>query len=372
MSGIPTTDAIDRYVQGSYFVFQVVHVFLVVTISSSVSSVIVAIIQNPPSAATILAANIPTASNFFFSFLALKGLAMTSGVLLQIVTLISFYLMGTLFDNTPRKKSKRYFTLSNINWGTMFPAFTNFVVISLVYSVIAPLILVISGLAFGLFYVAYVYNIFYVSDFPNDTGGLAFSRAIYQSFTGIYLMEIMLAALFFLAQNESGSQSAIPEGILMCVLIFITIVVQYLMSSSFDPLTHYLPIDAEEFSRLENPISGKFAWAKAAINILNVSGRSDSIDTVNNIENMAMESYDNTMADAYMHPAIRDPKPIVWIPQDKLGIATDEVQRTLASGLDIFMSTEGARFDEKNNIKIDGPSPTMIEITTVDTIRNRF
>jgi hypothetical protein len=32
--------------------------------------------------------------------------------------------------------------------------------------------------------------------FPNNSGGLAFSRVIYQSFTGIYLMEIMLAGLF--------------------------------------------------------------------------------------------------------------------------------------------------------------------------------
>ncbi|CAF3625708.1 unnamed protein product [Rotaria sp. Silwood1] len=372
MSGIPTTDAIDRYVQGSYFVFQVVHVFLVVTISSSVASVIVAIIQSPTSAATILAANIPTASNFFFSFLALKGLSVASSVLLQIFTLISFYLLGKLFDNTPRKKWTRYFTLSDLNWGTLFPAFTNFVVISLVYSIIAPLILIISGLAFGLFYIAYAYQIFYVSGFPNDTGGLAFPKAMYQSFTGIYLMEIMLAALFFLAQNESGSQSAIPEGILMCVLIFITIVVQYLMSSSFDPLTYYLPVDAEEFSRLEISNSGKFAWAKAVINVLNVPGRAGGTDAVRNMENMAIESYDTTMENAYMHPAIRDPKPIVWIPHDNLSIAADEVQRTRASGLDISMSTEGAWFDEKNNIKIDGSPPTFIEITDVDTVRNRF
>ena len=200
-SGIPTTDAIDRYVQGSYFVFQVVHVFLVVTISSSVSSVITIIIENPSSVATILAANIPTASNFFFSFLALQGLSVASGLLLQVGALISFYLLGKLFDNTPRKKWTRCFTLGTLSWGTIYPVFTNFVVISLVYSIIAPLMLLISGLAFGLFYVAYIYTMFYVSDFPNDTGGIAFPKAIYQSFTGIYLMEILLAGLFFLVQE---------------------------------------------------------------------------------------------------------------------------------------------------------------------------
>jgi calcium permeable stress-gated cation channel len=370
-SGIPTTDAIDRYVQGSYFVFQVVHVFLVVTISSSVSSVVTVIIENPSSAATILAANIPTASNFFFSFLALQGLSVASGLLLQIVTLILFYLLRKLFDNTPRKKWKRYFTLDSLSWGTIFPVFTNFVVITLVYSIIAPLMLFISGLAFGLFYVAYAYTMFYVLDFPNDSGGLAFPRAIFQSFTGLYLMEIMLAALFFLVQNESGSQSAIVEGILMCVLIVITIGVQFAMSASFDPLTYYLPVDAEEFSRLEIPVSRKVAWAKTAIRVLSPPGTIRGTDAVSNINDAVIESYDNTMENAYMHPAMRDPKPIVWIAQDSLGIATDEVQRTRASGLDISMSTEGARFNEKTNIKIDGPPPDHVETTESNNIRTR-
>jgi len=364
-SGIPTTDAIDRYVQGSYFIFQVVHAFLFVSISSSVSSVVTAVIEKPSSAGTILAANIPTASNFFFSFVALQGLSVAAGLLLQIFTLISFYLLGKLFDNTPRKKWARCFTLNSFSWGTVFPVFTNFVVITLVYSIIAPLMLLISGIAFGLFYIVYTYTMFYVSNFPNDSGGLTFPRAIYQSFTGVYLMEIMLAALFFLAQNESGSQASIVEGALMCVLIVITVAVQFTISSSFDPLTHYLPVDAEEFSRLEIPVSGKFAWAKTAIKVLSAAVTTDSINAVSNIDDAVIEPYDNTMENPYMHPAIRDPKPIVWIPRDNLGIAADEVQRTSASGLNIRMSTEGARFNEKMKIEIDNSPPDHLE--TIET-----
>jgi hypothetical protein len=333
-SGIPTTDAIDRYVQGSYFMFQVVHVFLFVSISSSVSSVVAVIIENPTSAGTTLAANIPTASNFFFSYVALQGLSVAAGLLLQIVALISFYLLGKLFDNTPRKKWQRYFTLGSLSWGTVFPVFTNFVVITVVYSIIAPVMLLISGLAFGLFYIVYTYTMSYVSNFPNDTGGLTFPRAIYQSFTGVYLMEIMLAALFLLAQSDARGQSSIAEGVLMCVLIAITVGVQFTMSSSFDPLTYYLPIDSEEFSRLEIPVSGKFAWAKTAIRVLGASATTDAASSINDA---VIESYDNTMENPYMHPVMRNPRPIVWIAQDNLGIAADEVQRTLASGLNILM-----------------------------------
>ena len=34
-----------------------------------------------------------------------------------------------------------------------------------------------------------------------------------------------------------------------------------------------------------------------------------------------------------------------------------KVQRTRASGLDITMSTKGARFNAEKNIEIDGPPP---------------
>lgn len=356
-SGIPTTDAIDRYLQGSYFVFQVVHVFLVVTISSSVSSVVVAIIKDPSSTATILATNIPTASNFFLTLMALQGLSVASGVLLQIAALVLFYLLGILLDNTPRKKWQRYFTLSSVSWGTLFPIFTNFVVITLVYSIIAPLMLLISGFAFCLFYIAYIYTMHYVSDFPNDTGGLAFPRAIYQSFTGVYLMEILLAGLFFVAQNDSGSQSALIEGCFMCALIFITICVQFMMNSSFDALTYYLPVDAEEFPLLKISVSERFAWATKAIKVLSPSETACSTDVVRHIDDAVTESYGNSMETVYMHPVMREPKPIVWIARDDLGIADDEVQRTRASELDILMSTEGAQFNEKGKIEINGSPP---------------
>ena len=372
LSGIPTTDAIDRHVQGSFFVFQVVHVFLVVTISSSVSSVIVGILQNPSSTPNILASNIPTASNFFLSFLALEGLSVASSILLQIVALILFYLLGKLFDNTPRKKWKRYFVIGGLSWGTVFPVFTNIVVITLVYSVIAPLMLLIAALAFGLFYVAYLYTMFFVTDFPDDTGGLAFPRAIYQSFTGVYLMEILLAGLFFLAQNDSGSQCAIPEGALMCALICITIAVQFVMKSSFDPLTYYLPVDADEFPQLETAISGKFPWSKKVISVLTIPGLKDRSDSVANINDAVSESEDRTMANAYLHPALRDSPPIVWIPQDHLGIAANEIRRTQASGLNISMSMEGARFNDEQKLKIDGPPPDYEQLEEEDLVRTRF
>jgi hypothetical protein len=73
-----------------------------------------------------------------------------------------------------------------------------------------------------------------------------------------------------------------------------------------------------------------------------------------------------------MHPSIRDPTPVVWIAQDELNIAIDEVRQTQVSGLNILMSTRGARFNEKINIEIDGPPPDYVGTIENENVRARF
>jgi len=337
LSGIATRDAIESYVQKWLFIFQVIQVFLVVTISSSVASVTTKIIQNPPAAPTILAANIPTASNFFLSAIALKSLVVGTMTILQIFALVGFYLPSKLFDNTPRKKWTRYFTLGQLNWGTLYPLFTNYVVITLVYSIIAPLILLVSGLAFLFFYLAFVYRIFYVSEFQYDIGGISYSQAIYQSFTGLYLMELMLTGLFFLAEDQAGVQTAIAEGIFMFILFVFTILVHWTIHIAYKNLITYMPVDVTVEQSME-------------------------LQMIN----------ENTHGKPYVHSSIRAPKPIIWLPNDELGLAADEIQRTQSSGLDLNISMEGAIFNERNKIKISSSPPDYNKSNETDDLITRL
>jgi calcium permeable stress-gated cation channel len=119
--GVPTTAAIELRTQNFYFAFQVVQVFLVITVASSASSVVVEIIDQPSSAPQLLANNLPKASNFYISYLILQGLTFTSGALLQIVGLIVGKLLGMILDNSPRKMFKRWSSLSGLGWGTILP-----------------------------------------------------------------------------------------------------------------------------------------------------------------------------------------------------------------------------------------------------------
>ncbi|KAJ5628700.1 hypothetical protein N7490_010928 [Penicillium lividum] len=243
--GIHTGMAIELTVQNYYFAFLFVQLFLVVTVASSFST----IIENATNVAswpTLLASNIPKSSNYFFSYMILQAMSVSAGALMQLGNLIGWFILGPILDKTARKKWARTTNLNQMQWGTFFPVYTTLASIGLIYSVVAPLILVFNVITFGLFWFVYRYNTLYVTKFRFDTGGLLFPRAIHQLFTGLYVMEICLIGLFFLVRNEEGKAACKGQGIVMCFVLVLTIGYQILLSDAFGPLVRYLPITLED------------------------------------------------------------------------------------------------------------------------------
>ena len=76
-----------------------------------------------------------------------------------------------------------------------------------------------------MFYQLYKYLFLYVYQQPTttDTGGLFYPKAFQHVLTGLYVQQICLCALFFLAVDSNGSHGSVPEGALMVVLIVITV-----------------------------------------------------------------------------------------------------------------------------------------------------
>ena len=123
--GDHTGMAVELSVQVYYFAFLFVQVFLVVSISSGITIIIPEILQNPSDIPALLAANLPKASNYFFSYMLLQALSVSSGALAQISALVSWYVLASLLDSTARQKWARQVTLPNMHWGSFFPVNTN-------------------------------------------------------------------------------------------------------------------------------------------------------------------------------------------------------------------------------------------------------
>lgn len=115
---------VELTTQNYYFAFQVVQVFLVVTLASSATSVAAKIADDPMSATDLLATKLPKAANFYISYITLQGLSFASGTLLQIAGLIIGKVLGKLLDSTPRKMYNRWSTMAGLGWGTVYPVFT--------------------------------------------------------------------------------------------------------------------------------------------------------------------------------------------------------------------------------------------------------
>jgi calcium permeable stress-gated cation channel len=129
LAGEPSLARVELFTQNAYFVFQVVQVFLVVTVASSASALIRQISENPGSVTSALAQRIPTASNFYISYFIVQGLTIASGVLSQAVGFIIFNILYKYLAGTPRKMYQKWANLSAISWGSTLPVFTNIAVI---------------------------------------------------------------------------------------------------------------------------------------------------------------------------------------------------------------------------------------------------
>ena len=130
LAGEVTESRVELFTQNGYFVFQIVQVFLIRTLTGTASEVIVQIVDNPGSVFNVLSTALPTSSNFYISYFILQGITIATSVLTQVVGYIIFSLMYKFLTGTPRAMYNKWTSLSAIMWGSTMPVYTAIVVIS--------------------------------------------------------------------------------------------------------------------------------------------------------------------------------------------------------------------------------------------------
>ena len=241
MAGAATLSEVELKTQNWYFVFQVIQVFLVTTFVSGASSVVTQIINNPTTAPTLLAKNLPKASNFYISYLVIYGLGQAAMQLLLIVPLLMKTILGKYLDKTPRKRYNRWTALAGPGWGSDYPKWTNLGVIALSYSCIAPLILGFATIGFTLLYIAFRHQWLFVYGNKVDMKGESYSRALQQLTTGVYLSAFCLIGLFAIA--TASSTMAVGPLVLMIIFFIAMVVFNVITDRALGPLEQTLPLD---------------------------------------------------------------------------------------------------------------------------------
>jgi hypothetical protein len=381
--GIPRHTSVELSLMTRYFIFQVIHSFLVVSLASGIIASLAPLLKDPSKAPTLLATNLPGASIFFLTYILLQ-LSGVAGGFLQIVPLIIYYVKLFLLGSTPRSVYAIKNGMRNVQWGTLFPTITLLTVVTLAYSVIQPIINGMACAIFFLLYQLYKYLFLYQLDQPasGDTGGLFFPKAITHVFVGLYVEQICLCALFFLQQNQHNKASCLPEGALMVVLIVITAGYHMILNDSYGPLLTALPlslVDRESQDDVNNSPRSSEDGAKAPLREKNGQASGDDMtrsrsshsqrrkpvqaseehelseinnDNSGNQQTEREERYGG-LAD-FTHPALQ-PARIIWLPTDSLGLGAEEARDISARGIDVSM--RGANMNEKGTVDVDTYPP---------------
>lgn len=372
LSGEPTTAQAELKTQAWYFAFQVFQVFLVTTFSSGAAAVAAKIAKDPQSAPTLLAESLPMASNFYITYFILQGLGSASSTIVNYSDLFEYLFYEYVWDKSPREKFQTYASMKGTPWASWFPKFTNFLVIAIAYSCVAPIVLGFATVGIFLYYLAYRHQMLYVVQAKVDTRGEAYKRALQHMPTGIYLAELCLIGLM-------GARKAAIQTTLMTVLLVITALVNLFLDRVLRPLELYLGVDIWQeqepaLARADGVDENDPAAAHAAshgrrLGLQRLPGKgprifSDLFDSTISAAREQTESWigesvshdenelgfltEEELEKAYKNPALTSKTPKLWIPRDSLGVSKREIEQNQADGLPT--TDDEAEFDDEGSL----------------------
>ena len=239
----------------------------------------------------------------------------------------------------------------------------------------------------SLFYLAWRYNILFVTDNKLDTRGLIYPRALKQLFAGIYIAELCMIGIF-------GASTAFGPLVLMIIFLVFTALFHISLNNAINPLLYNLPrsliesedeslrIESQASSNLKNghtnsegeksaakPLDGPASSAPAKkpgfISKFLKPWNFDNYETMRNIVPEARFDIDSPYTEeveqnAYYPPAVNSRVPLLWIPEDPAGISKQEIRDT---GKVIPITDEGCVLNDKNKLEWDteGVRPPLWE-----------
>lgn len=380
-SGEPTNVSAELQVQAWYYAFQIIQVFLVTALSSSATAFIPRIINEPYHVPQLLADNIPKSSNFYLTYFILQGLGSSVKTIMNWSDLFEYLFFEVFIYKTPRDKYKQYTSLKGIGWGKVYPKFTNFIIIALVYSCISPLVLGFATIGLSLFYYAYKYNLLFVVQPKIESKGKCYTRALQQVLTGVYIGELCLIGLF-------GLRDAKGPSVLVAILFLGTITYHVLTNRYLKPLEDHFTdsmllgenADPEQEALLAGAEEGRTEGEQEAHGNSRVQQIGHELHVPRKVldpiarffephvyasrksmraflQNTAAESdppaqySEEQYQNAYKNPSLKSKRPVLWLPKDANGLSKKEIDSLAKDGIDA--TDEGARVAANGKVDFD-------------------
>ncbi|KAF8967981.1 hypothetical protein BGZ46_000082 [Entomortierella lignicola] len=234
--------SITHAVMSKYFVFLIINVLLISTLTGGIFSTIAAVKDqgfSPINIISMIATKLPGVSTFFVTYAMLQGFSGPMMILLQIAPLVLNYVFTVLLAKSPRQIWNVQGRLPSVDFGTLFPPQTLMFAVGILYATIAPLVLPFVAVYFALYYFVFRHMFLYVFNQPVESGGLAFPLAVKQAYAGLFISEITVFGIFLIKLTDIN---VLPHLIILAILIIVTIVSYSSLNEAFNPLVTFLPV----------------------------------------------------------------------------------------------------------------------------------
>jgi Extracellular tail, of 10TM putative phosphate transporter len=164
---------------------------------------------------------------------------------------------------------------------------------------------------------------------------------LFQLFTGLYVLQLCLIGLFAL-----GARGCLPQVVIMSFALICTAFYHRKLVEVYSPLFSRTAVDGT--STYNAGLLDKEMYPPPRDEKAKGFYREDSASSSNDQERVRQ-------------PVLTTPRPVVWIPQDQLGVSDDEIRETRKMhGMGIIPITNAnATLDSNGRVACRSPKPPL-------------
>ncbi|KAJ3021524.1 UNVERIFIED_CONTAM: hypothetical protein HDU68_009591 [Siphonaria sp. JEL0065] len=243
LQGLEARSKIETRTLDHYFFFLLFNVLFVFTLSTAVLNMIGSLVANPVTIFNIMANTLPNGATFFINYITIDCVFFALELLRPVILIWNAFCKYS--NLTPRQMHEMNLATSYLNFGILYPIHILIFIIGLLYSVVAPLILIPATIYFALGYVVYRNQLLFVYVKEWEAYGRHWSMAFTRIIAGLIIFQITMAGMFII--KSASFCSLVPLILIPTSLIF-----HNHCKQTFEKRTRLIPLDQLPPPQLNN------------------------------------------------------------------------------------------------------------------------
>jgi hypothetical protein len=243
LEGLVSFSEVQMRAFSRYFLFQVLNVFLVTTIAGSIFDTIAMIVEKPEAAFEMLGNSLPRMSSFFITFVTIKTFLGLGLELVRTMALVQATIRYAFIPNptlrTARSVVAGMRAIDDPGWFPFHKILAQdmlVVVVSVVFAVVAPLVLLPCALFCLFSRIIWTHHHLYVYESVFESGGQFWPKIFRRFVFGLIIAQMTITGQFILKKARHEAYATIA-------LMFFTYLFLRRTRARYDPTSSTLPLE---------------------------------------------------------------------------------------------------------------------------------